>query len=262
MKRALIALALALSAASPALAQDETIGVRWREWFAKLGGHIQGEGETLPATDLNLTSTLGLDDQENGHEIQFCLSLPVLGRFYAGYWWVDFEGSKTLTQDITFADFTFTASTTVDSTLNLDMYYLTYEFVLPSIPLAGDQIGLNIGLQLGVRALLAEASINSVLGDAKDDGGVGIPVIGLHGSLQVASFLRAELEVSGLAVSYGSSALSYVEGFGEIVGQLGPAFAGLGYKWCKLDLDDSRGDVDLSVDIHIDGFYFTAGLRF
>lgn len=258
MMSALMALALS----SPALAQDETIGVRWREWYAKLGGHIQGQGETFPASDINLTSTLGLDDQENGHEIQLYLSVPFVGRLYAGYWWIDFDGSETLTRDITFADITFTANTTVDTTLDLDMYYLTYEFVLPSIPLGGDEVKLDIGIQAGVRALLADASIDSVLLSAQDDGAVGIPVIGLRGALQVASFLRTEFEIAGMAVSYGSSSLSYVESFGEVVGQLGPVFAGVGYKWCKLNLDDSRGDADFSAEIRIDGFYLTAGLRF
>lgn len=262
MKHSLMALLLVLSTASPALAQDETIGVRWREWFANLGGQIQGQGGVVPATDINLTSTLGLDDQENGHEIQLYLSLPFVGRFYAGYWWIDFEGSETLTRDITFADITFTASTTVDTTLDLDMYYLTYEFLLPSIPLGGDQVSLDIGIQVGLRALLADASIDGALFNAQDDGAVAIPVVGVRGALQIASFLRTEFELAGMAVSYGSSSLSYVESFGEVVGQLGPAFAGVGYKWCKLDLDDSRGDVDFSAELRIDGFYLTAGLRF
>ncbi len=255
-------MALVLSTASPALAQDETVGVRWREWFANLGGHIQGQGEAVPATDINLSETLGLDDQENGHEIQVYLNFPFVGRLYAGYWWIDFDGSETLTRDITFADITFTASTTVKTTLDLDMYYLTYEFVLPSIPLGGDELRLDIGIQAGVRALLADASIDSVLLKAQDDGAVGIPVLGVRGALQIASFVRAEFELAGMAVSYGSSSLSYVESFGEVVGQLGPAFAGVGYKWCKFDLDDSRGDVDFSTELRLDGFYVTAGLRF
>lgn len=262
LSRTLIGLLLFLSTAGPALAQDETLGVRWREWFVKLGGHIQAESDSLPATDINLTSTLGLDDQENGHEIQLYINFPLVGRLYAGYWWVDFEGTETLSRDITFGDVTFTATSTVESTLNLDMYYLTYEFLLPSIPLGGEELSLDIGVQVGLRGLLAEASIDNPLLSAEDSGGVGIPVIGVRGCLQLASFLRAEVEFAGMAVSYGSSALSYVEGFGEIVGQLGPAFGGVGYKWASLDLNDSRGDADFDLDIKLDGFYLTAGLRF
>ncbi len=262
MKQALLALALFLSSAPAVLAQDETLGIRWREWFANLNGHIQGQGDAVPAGDINLTRTLGLDDQENGHEIQLYLSLPFIGRLYAGYWWIDFDGQETLTRDITFADLTFSASTTVDTTLDLDMYYLTYEFMLPSIPLGGDQVRLDLGVQAGLRALLADASIESSNLSAQDDGAIGIPIFGLRGALQIASFLRTEFEIAGMALSYGSTSLSYVESFGEVVGQLGPAFAGVGYKWCTFDFDDSRGDVDFSTEIRLDGFYLTAGLRF
>jgi hypothetical protein len=262
MKHSLSALILAVAAASPAAAQDETIGVRWREWFVKINGHIQGQGDNVPAADINLTSTLGLDDQENGHEIQLYLSLPVLGRFYAGYWWVDFEGDETLTRDITFADVTFSASTTVESTLNLDMYYLTYEFLLPSIPLGGDTMRLDVGVQLGARALLADASIESSGLSGEDDGAVGTPVIGVRGALQLAQFVRAELEIAGMSIRYGDSSMRYVEGFAEVVGQLGPVFGGVGYKWCSLDFHDSSGDVDFQADFKLDGFYLTAGLRF
>ena len=253
--------ALLLALAAP-LVQDETIGARWREWKVAINGHIQGQGDAIPAGDIDVADTLGYDDTENGHELQLCLSIPFFGRFYAGYWWVDFEGSETLTREITFADRTFSAGTTVESELNLDMYYLTYELGLPSLPLGCDDIPLDLGVQLGARALIAEGSIENSTFSAEDSGGTGIPVIGVHAALRVTPFLRAELELAGMAVSYGSTSLSYVEGFGEIVGQLGPAFAGVGYKWATLDLEDERGDVDLDVDITLDGFYFTAGVRF
>ena len=262
MNRAAFVPLFVLAAASPAFAQDETIGARWREWNVSIRGHIQGQGDAIPSGDIDVVDTLGYDRPENGHELQLCLSIPVLGRFYAGYWWVDFDGSETLERTITFADRTFTAGTTIESELNLDMYYLTYEFGFPSLPLGGDTIRLDLGVQLGVRALVAEGSIENALFSADDSGGTGIPVIGAHAALQVTPFLRAELELAGMAVSYGSTSLSYVEAFGEIVGQLGPAFAGVGYKYASLDLDDERGDSDLDVNITLDGFYITAGVRF
>jgi hypothetical protein len=256
----MIASLLAL-AASTALVQDETVGARWREWKAAISGHLQGQGDILPASDIDVDDTLGFD-RESGHEIQLYLSLPVLGRLYAGYWWIGFEGTETLDRTITFADRTFTAGTVIDSELDLDMYYLTYEFVLPSLPLGSDDFRLDLGVQAGVRALLVDGSIESSLFSAEDSGGTGIPVLGVHGTLQATPYVRAELEVAGMGVSYGRSSLRYVEAFGEVVGQIGPVFAGVGYKWCNLDMRDDRGDVDLEVDITIEGLYFTAGVRF
>jgi hypothetical protein len=260
--RTILSVLAVLAAAAPAAAQDETVGARWREWFVNINGRIQGQGELVPSSDINLTETLGLDDQENGHEIQLYVQLPVLGRIYAGYWWVDFDGTETLERDITFGDVTFTASTTVDTTLELDMYYLTYEFMFPGIPLGGDTVRLDVGVQVGVRALLLDASIDSALLVAEDDGAVGTPIIGARGALQVTPFLRAELELAGMTIRYGDSSMKYVEAFGEIVGQLGPVFAGVGYKYCSLDFDDESGDVDLEAEVRLDGVYLTAGVRF
>lgn len=251
---------LLLALAAP-LAQDENIGARWREWKAAIDGHLEGEGDTLPATNIDVDDDLGFE-RENAHEIQLYLSIPFFGRFYAGYWWVDYEGSETLERTITFADRVFTAGTPVDSRLELDMYYLTYEFPFPSLPLGGDDLRLDLGVQLGARGLVVDGSIESAIFDAQDSGGTGIPVLGVHGTLQVTPYLRAELELAGMGVSYGSSSLRYVEGFGEIVGQIGPVFAGVGYKYCSLDFEDERGDVDLSAKIKVEGAYLTAGLRF
>lgn len=250
---------LLLGLAAP---QDEIIGARWREWKASIDGHVQGDGDLLPATDIDVDDDLGYDGRENGHEIQLYLNIPYFGRFYAGYWWIGFDGSETLERTITFADRTFTAGTTIDSEFELDVYYLTYEFAFPSLPLGGDDLRLDLGVQLGVRGLFLEGSIESSLFQADDSGGTGIPVLGVHGMLQVTPFIRAELELAGLAVSYGSSSLRYVEGFGEVVGQVGPAFAGVGYKWTSLDFKDKRGDVDLEADVVLEGFFFTAGVRF
>lgn len=244
------------------LLQDEIIGGRWREWKAGISGHIQGQGDLLPSSDIDVDDTLGFDERENGHEIQLYLNLPVVGRFYAGYWWIGYEGEETLEETITFADRTFVVGTRIDSTLDLDMYYLTYEFAFPSLPLGGDDLRLDLGIQAGVRALLVEGSIESALFSAEDSGGAGIPVFGVHGMLQVTPFLRAELELAGMAAKYGATSLRYIEGFGEVVGQVGPVFAGVGYKWCTLDLKDDRGDVDLQVDVNLEGFYLTAGVRF
>lgn len=243
------------------LSQDETIGARFRAWKAGIDGHIQGEGDALPASDIDIDSELGIDDEENAQELQVYVNIPYFGRFYAGYWWVDFEGDQTLTRTITFADRTFTAGTQVDTQLELDMYYLTYEFGLP-IPLGSDDVSLSVGVQIGVRALLVDASIDSSLFSAQDSGGTGIPVVGLHGILQLTRFLRAELELAGMAASYASTSLRYFDGFAELVGQVGPVFAGLGYKWASVDLKDERGDVDLEADVEIAGVYLTVGARF
>ncbi len=247
--------------AAQAWAQDETVGVRVREWYARMEGRLEAQGDSIPATNIDLDSTLGLDDQEIVHEIQGYLSLPVLGRFYAGWWFSSFEGEETLTRSITFADRTFTASTTVDSRLDLDVYYLSYELVLPTLPL-GDLLSAEVGVLAGLRGLVAEGEIESAGQRAEESGGFGFPVLGVHGALRIASWLRADVEIMGLPFKYGSSSVTYLEAFGEVVAQLGPLFGGVGYKVASIDLADHRSGTDFDLDIGISGFFVTAGLRF
>ncbi len=244
-----------------AYAQDETVGVRVREWYATLEGRIEAQGDSIPATNISLDRTLGLDDEEIVHEVQVYLSLPVLGRFYAGWWFSTFEGEETLSRSITFADRTFTASTRVDSRLDLDVYYLSYELVLPSLPL-GELLQAEAGVLVGLRGLVAEGDIEAANQSASENGGIPFPVLGAHGALRVTPWLRADVEIMGLPFQYGNSNITYLEAYAEVVGQLGPVFAGVGYKFVSVDMADHRSGTEFDLNIEIDGFYVTAGLRF
>lgn len=250
-----------LLSASRAYAQDETVGVRLREWSAKMEGRIEAQGDSFPSTNISLDRTLGLDDEEVVHEVQAYLSLPVVGTFYAGWWFGTFEGDQTLTRDITFADVTFTAATTVKTQLDLDVYYLSYELVLPSLPL-GDLVKVEAGVLVGLRGFVADGEVEAAGQRASENGGIGFPVLGVHGALQVTQWLRADVEIMGLPFKYGSSSIEYLEAFGEVVGQLGPLFAGVGYKVVSIELADHRSGTDFDLDIDIEGLYVTAGLRF
>lgn len=55
---------------------------------------------------------------------------------------------------------------------------------------------------------------------------------------------------------------TYIEAYAEVTGQLGPVFAGVGYKFVRLDFTDRRGDDEFMLDADLFGVYLTAGLRF
>jgi hypothetical protein len=260
MSKWMVVAGIFLSAAR-AYAQDDMVGIRLREWYATLEGRIEAQGGSIPTTSISLDRTLGLDDQEVVHEVQAYLRIPLLGRFYAGWWFSTFEGDETLSRTITFADQTFTASTPVESKLDLDVYYLSYEFVLPTIP-DGDLLKAEIGVLVGLRGMVADGEVSAAGQEASEDGAIGFPVLGVHGALRVTDWLRADAEIMGLPFEYGSSSVTYVEAFGEVVAQLGPVFAGVGYKFVSIDLADHRGDTDFDLNIGISGVYVTAGLRF
>jgi len=149
----------------------------------------------------------------------------------------------------------------VDTRLDLDVYYLSYELVLPTIPL-GELVKAEAGILVGVRGMVGEGEIEAAGQSASENGGIPFPVLGVHGALQVTKWLRADVEIMGLPFKYGNSSITYVEAFGEVVGQLGPLFAGVGYKVVSIDMADHRSGTDFDLNIGIEGIYVTAGLRF
>ena len=97
------AVILFLAAAAPAVAQDEHIGIRVREWYARMGGQIQADDGSGTSEKVDLGADLGLADRNWTTEIQAYLRIPVLGRIYAGWWRAHDTGDETLNRTFDFA---------------------------------------------------------------------------------------------------------------------------------------------------------------
>jgi hypothetical protein len=257
-----VAAVLVFLAAAPAFAQDEHVGARVREWYAKMDGDIKSTGGSLGGTSINLASDLSLDSSQWNTEVQVYGHIPFFGKIYAGWWMIDRHGDEILSRTITFAGQSFTASTEVKSDVRLDVGYLTYEFDFPSIPV-GDLLKWELGLQVGARVIRGEGKVDSVFASGSDSGTIGIPVIGGHAAVQITPFLRADVELVGLEFSYSGHRGHYLEAYGEIVGQPLPwVFAGVGYKYVSLGVKAHLSSTDFDLDTHITGLYVTAGVRF
>ena len=238
MKGMTAALLFLLSGA-PAMAADEVIGVRVREWFARMSGSIEGDDGSGTSTRLDLASDLGLADRNLTTEIQGYLGIPLLGRIYLGWWRAHDTGSETLDRTVEFSGSTYTASTRIDSEVTLDVAYLTYEFAFPTIPV-GDVVSIELAAQVSLRGVRGEGSIEESAGgqSGKEDGAVGFPTLGAHVSMH------------------------YWEIYGEVVAQPLPwLFAGVGYKLASVHVE-KEGSQRFLVDVGVAGVYITAGLRF
>ena len=254
---------LFLSAAAPALAQDEHVGIRVREWYARMSGTIEADDGSGTSDELDLASDLGLGDRNWTTELQAYLRVPVLGRFYAGWWRAHDTGSETVTRQFDFNGVTFQVNSQVDSEVQLDVAYLTYEFAFPTIPL-GDLIKMELALQAGIRGIRGEGSFNdSFSGETgHETGAVGLPILGGHVTVQLFQYVRAEVEVLGLMFAYGDWSAHYLEASGEIVAQPLPwLFAGVGYKYVRLDFHHGGSQL-FDLDVGVDGLFITAGVRF
>jgi len=257
------AVILFLAAAAPAVAQDEHIGIRVREWYARMGGQIQADDGSGTSEKVDLGADLGLADRNWTTEIQAYLRIPVLGRIYAGWWRAHDTGDETLNRTFDFAGFTFTASTNVHSEVTLDVGYLTYEFAFPTIPI-GDAIGIELALQISARVLRGDGEIEeSGTGQGgQKDGIIGLPTIGGHVTVTLFSILRAEVEVVGLAAAYANWHVHYLEASGEVTASPLPwLFAGVGYKMTNLDFHHN-GTQKFLLDVTVSGLYLTVGVRF
>jgi hypothetical protein len=261
MKTAVPAALFLFAAAGAAGAQDDLVGIRGRYWYAQLNGTAESTGGVVPPTVIDLDQELGLNDIEPILELEGWIQIPVLGRISAGYWHGVFSGNRTLSQDISFEDITFTAGTNVSSELDLMVASLSYEFVLPSIPV-GDLFAFEIGLLLGIRYLEAEAEVVSAIESVSDSGSGGLPVLGVHVTLLFAELIRLEGQLAGLAFSYSDTATAFVDAFLEATVSFGPFFAGAGYRYITFVLEQQDDPEAYEVDLAIDGFYLTAGVRF
>lgn len=253
---------LGILAALPAWAQDETIGVRLREWYARINGEVFAEAEGFTATTVDLDRHLGLGQAEVAHEIQVSLSLPLLGNFTAGYWMAGYKGDRWLTETVTFGEETFSASTEVRSELELQVGYLSYEFVLPLPMPLGEAASFEAGVVVGARLVAASGSIENEFVTAEEHGEGGLPVVGAHAALQVTPWLRADVEVVGLTFRAADRRAFYVEAYGEVVARLGPLFGGVGYKYVEVEIRDESRSTEFRAEALLDGLFLTAGVRF
>jgi hypothetical protein len=250
-------------AATPAVAQDEHIGLRVREWFARMSGTIEADDGSGTSERVDLGADLGLADRNLTHELQAYLRIPVVGRIYLGWYRVHDTGDETLTRTIDFEGLTFTTSTNVHSEVTLDVGYLTYEFAFPTIPI-GDVVGIELGLQVSGRVFRGDGSIEESAGgqSGQKDGVFGLPTIGGHVTVTFFEVIRAEVELLGLAFAYGDVRIHYLEASAEVVAQPVPwLFAGVGYKLTSLELSNT-GTQRFLFDVTISGLYITAGVRF
>jgi hypothetical protein len=257
------AAAILFLSATPAFAQEEHVGVRVREWFARMSGTIEGDDGSGNSSTLDLKDDLGLGDRHLTHEIQAYLRIPVVGRIYLGWWRAHDSGSETFTRTIDFAGVTFTSSDTVNTEVTLDVGYLTYEFAFPRIPI-GDVVKTELAVQLGIRAMHGAGSIDETSGSqsGSDSGTVALPILGAHVTVELFEAVRAEVEVLGFAFSYADWHIHYLEASAEVVAQPLPwIFAGVGYKYVNLDFRHT-GNERFLLDVGVAGLYVTVGVRF
>ena len=199
--------------ATPLMAADEAATDYWvrvmpSAWFASL--HGDAAWSTNGAAGSHFTvGDLGLDKRETTFAIEASAQIPFLFGFHAGYADFSTDSSTTLSQNLTFGNQTYTAGTTVDSTIALrDIYG---EICIR--PINFSTVGFSIGLAL--HSATGEVTIkNPGSGISRTfDETAYIPVLALRGhvTLPFLTGLGIEAKVHYLELSLSDQHARYAD---------------------------------------------------
>ena len=255
MKKTITAAALLLASANAAALPLVDFWAGGYSWNTAYEGSVSATSNGAPF-DLNLDSTLGLEDSDNNVIwAAFEHPIPLLPNVQIKKTELETTGDGMISQEFTFAGQTYDANLALDSAINLNHTDFTAYWGLP-LPVVTVDFGLN------VRAFDGDLAINgasSVL-DA--------PVPMLFGRV------GAELPFTGLAVMAEANYIGY-EGtkhmdYQVVVRYTIPAIPVLdinieaGYRAFELDIDptDFGGDKDdLTADIDMSGVFFGVSMH-
>ncbi len=259
---AVVVLVTALSGVEAA-AQDGMIGVKVRRWQAEIQGDIQVDDDNIGGTSIDVDETFGFDDKEDFDELHVSMGLPLLGRFNFQYLRGEYEGSRTLTANITFAGTTFSASDTIDAELSFDVYTLLWQFGATTPGVVGADIGA--GAIAGVKYFQIHAEVRDQFGQSDETDVKGpLPVIGAYARMNLAKFISLEAQVHGIKFldnfNLGLSGIFY-DATIAVDAKFSGVYAGVGYRLMRLEVEYEDG-TDVDVELDIDGLFFEAGISF
>lgn len=261
MARSIPVVALVLLAAAQGWAQD-TLGARLRQWRAEIEGDFQADDNLVPGSDINLHSQLNLEDEADMTDIGVLFGLPGIGRINFQYFFGEFDGDATLSNDITFGGTTFVGGTNVSSSMEWKVMTIMIESGVPGAGLTGATTGMGIGIKYFDFDLEISGSGVAEKGNVK---GI-VPVVGARARYPLTAFLFLEAELNGLFIS--SIASGGIEATildASVALQAGwkSFYGGVGWRVFQMAGKDDRADVDeIEVDIELQGFFFEAGIRF
>lgn len=175
---------------------EAVVHVEGRYWFSNLDSTVKVTDASIVGTEIDLVDTLGMDDKKNFWEGRVDLNLGSHHLRYA-YMPLSWDGSKTLTQSVTFQGVTYTASTKVDS--NLDIVYQRFGYRYDIIDTLGNQLGIIFDVKLldiEARLKAPAASIDKIYSVTAP-----VPTIGLGVQVGLPALLSIGAEVTGITYS-------------------------------------------------------------
>lgn len=241
MKKTIIALAVFMTALFAGSRADALVDVEARYWLTNLDSSLVSTTAGIPGNEIDFVDDLALDDQEGLVEGRITLELGKHSIRY-GYVPMSWDGSNTLSQDVTWGGETFTATTDVDSEITVNYHRLGYRYDI--IDLLSNRVGVIVELKY----FDADATIKDSTGvmDVTESFDLPIPTVGVGAQVGLPFLFSVSGEVTGLTL--GSTAYMVDA---EAMVNLTPApfvklSAGYRYMTFHVEQDDDKADLSLS----------------
>jgi outer membrane protein len=245
-----VAAGFLLLAGSASAASGFEVGARGAYWFPKLTGSAQTNG--TGDTRFDFKDTLGVGDEN----VPFGEAFLRFGNttLRVGYSQLNFDGNKTLTDNVTFNGMTFSVTENVISSLDMKMLdgEVQFDFLRPDVGVAG----FNLGLLLKVKYVDGQVELRSTTQTETKDFKAPIPMLGAAAGVGfIKNMIRVDARASGIA--YSGNHLYDVDAYASFAPLPFVRIQG-GYRHIDLKIDED----DTLASFRLSGPYLGAQLSF
>jgi len=219
---------------------NAVVDIDGRYWLSTLGSNVKISSASVVGTNIDFVDDLGFDKTKGFLEGRITLSFGK-HRLRYGFVPLKWSGSKTLAQSVTFNGKTYTASTKVDSDLDLTYHRLGYEYDFI------DMLSNRLGVIFEIKYFDVSAGLRApALGlDESESLKAPVPTVGIAAQVGLPLLFNVGGEATGVAI--GSKAYLFD---GEVAVNFKPlplvVISG-GYRVFKLHLEDNNDEADFKL---------------
>lgn len=193
MKKILVALIVFLSAAAISTDASALVNVDVRYWLTDLNSDIMVSNGAVPNTAIDFVDDLGVDNTKGFPEGRITLELGGHKLRYA-YMPLKWDGSKNISVPVSFGGSTFTATTLVNTNLDIDYHRLGYEYDII------DTLGNRLGVIFELKYLDGTATLNSAAATESKSISLPLPTVGVSGQVGLPFLFSVGGEVTGITL--------------------------------------------------------------
>ncbi len=215
-------------------------------------------------TRADLEDDLNLGDSKKGY-IYGIIDFPVLPAIKLEYMPFDYSGRGRVDAGFRFGDLVIPISSDVDSQLKFDQYDLSLYYSLP-VPFIHPKLGLAVKYLDGF-AQITDINTNDT---ERADITLPIPMVYIGADIRIPLIPKLSdinFDIEGKWIGYQGHSFTDIRAVGKIkllkVPLVGSIFAGLGYKYQRIKIDNLEIDnKDFNSDIKFKGFLAEVGFEF